>query len=453
MTIRRLTLWTLAVALATPLALADEKDLRDQIVLKDGSTLQGRVIERFNEEGIVLYEGTRSKTIQREDIVSLVTVRDRLRTFLAEHIAGLTAEEEWQRHELALRLELPRMATLQAHQVLLADRSHEGAHEFLGHKQSPDGYRWLADRRWVPEKEYDEFIREWPDRLVLESEHYVLETNTSRLQAVDMLFDLEFAYLQWMEVFGEELRAGEDVLERGVDEHKMTFHVFATKDDKGFKDAFTSAREPLYNPSTDVTTARGNPNLAFTYFELGRGQRPRDFFDIATQQLMYSTLVLSRRSGYLPPSLNVRHAHWVELGMGYWFGRQFAGPPGYASKIEFRPEPRTVALANRIVGSGPLTKVRKEVTNLVGLPYALFYEHSEAEVHRAKARNFFRFLIEIDPPVVYRNKEVGRGRAGLFHYLRDVYVVPTGHSSSSLDKGLGGKVEYLYDDWVRWRFL
>ncbi len=236
----------------------------------------------------------------------------------------------------------------------------------------------------------------------------------------------------------------------------MTFWVYRDKQDKGFKLYYNSEREPFYNPSTATTTDRSNPNLAISYYKEGTGLRPVDFFNIAVQQLMYSTLVLPRKRGYIPTTEYTIPAHWAEIGMGYWLGRQFGGPAGYARHQRFVADARNRELASRRIASGPLANGRKrrEVTNLIGLERRYYYIQSSdnvKELYRAKARSFFRFLIEEDPDVVFNRKVVGKGREGLMGYLRDVYIQPTSHSSKSFDKALGGKVELLYEPWVRWR--
>lgn len=444
---------TSIAAVAPPAAAAGEDDLRDSVLLENGKTLRGRVLERYGEEHVILYQGNKRKKLPVEDVVSLTTVRDKLRSFLAEHVEGLTVEEEWGLVQTALDLELPRMADLQAWRVLVFDPQHDGAHEHLGHVRRRGAWRWPIDRKQLKREDWEETIQDWNDRLVLESEHYLVETNTSLHQAVNCLFDLELVYLEWMDRFGEELRAGEEVLR---DEDRMVVHVFRDRQDKGYKDYYNKKREPHYDPSTQVRTSKGFSNLAFVHYNMGRGSRPVGFFDVAIQQLMYSTLVLSRQSGYLPHDVTTRDGHWVELGFGYWFGRQFGGSPGYARHLEFTAEPKTARLANVRMTRGPLSSrpVRKEVKNLIGLELRHYYtidKDNTSEIYRAKARNFFRFLIETDPPVIHRNKVVGSGRAGLVRYLREVYVKPTSHSSSSFDDSLGGKAELLYDPWVKWR--
>ena len=441
---------------AAPAPTGGEKDLRDRVVLEDGRELRGRVLQRYGE-AVVLYEGTRRTEIPRDEVAELHTVRDAVDRFLAGHSPGLTVDEEWARVQLATDLQLPEMATLQAWRVLALEPQHPGANELLGHPQIKGEYRWLHGRRRRKDKltpeDFAERISDWKQRLVLESEHYRVETDTSLDRAISVLFDLELAYLYWMEDFGEELEAGEDVLE---EDHKMTVWVFREAEDEGFKQYLNSEREPFYDPSMDTFTEQSNPNLLLTYLSEASRDRPEQLFELAVQQLMYSLLVLSRRDGWIPNQQYTIPAHWAELGFGYWYGRQLGGRAGHPRRQPFVPEARTRRLANIRLLTGPLSNgnARREMTNLIGLERRYYYVVSDDEVsqiYRAKARSFFRFLIEQDPDVVWNHRVVGSGRAGLMSYLREVYITPTSHSTSSFDDALGGKVELLYDPWVRWR--
>lgn len=47
-------------------------------------------------------------------------------------------------------------------------------------------------------------------------------------------------------------------------------------------------------------------------------------------------------------------------------------------------------------------------------------------------------------------KQVGSGRAGLWHYFREVYGTPRAHASDAFDEGLGAKVETLEEPWKAW---
>ncbi|MFT7486853.1 MAG: hypothetical protein ACI9F9_002709 [Candidatus Paceibacteria bacterium] len=432
---------------------AGDEVYRDSITLKNGKVIEGRILERNNPEQLVLYQKTRSKEYDHEDIASIHTVRDDLDKFMTGHSPNLTVEEEWRRVQEAMGLGLDSMARVQAWKVLTLDPQHGGANEHLGHKRIAGEYRWVWRKKQQKPKDFAEQIQEWSKRFVLESEHYVVETNTTVGQAVNIIHDLELVYLYWMQEFGEELWTGEDVYDKN---HKMTFWVYQDKSDKGYKLYYNSKREPFYNPSTVTSTDRSNPNLAISYYKEGTGERPVDFFNVAIQQLMYSTLVLSRKRGYIPITEYTIPAHWAELGMGFWLGRQFGGPAGYARHQRFVVDSRNRELASRRILRGPLSNglKRREVTNLIGLERRYYYVTSQDnvnELYRAKARSFFRFLVEADPEVISNRRVVGYGRAGVMGYLRDVYIMPTSHSSKSFDKALGGKVELLYDGWVKWR--
>jgi len=453
-----------ALLLLLPLAAApaasaagSEDDLRDTVTLAKGGVLRGRVLERYGDEEIVLYVGTNQKKIAKKDVAEIRTVRDALDDFLLGHSPNQTIEEEWARVQLAKDLQLPEMADVQAWRVLVMDPQHKGANEHLGHPLHRGEYRWLHGKRRKKDKltpeDFNERIREWKTRFRLESEHYIVETDTSIDQAIATLFDLELVYLYWMDTFGEEINAGEDVY---VEDHKMTAWIYRDIDDDGFKLYYNSNREPLYDPSQITRTELGNPNLLLTYYSETSGDRPLQLFDLAVQQLMYSTLVLSRRDGWIPNQQYTIPAHWAELGFGYWLGRQFGGRAGYARHQPFVAEARNRNLANLFLSRGPLSNgsKRREVTNLIGLERRYYYilgDDHISEIYRAKARSFFRFLIEQDPNVVVNNRVVGSGRQGLMQYLREVYISPTSHSTSAFDKALGGKVELLYEPWVRWR--
>ncbi len=427
---------------------------RDKVTLKDGKQIEGRLLERYHPEHVVLYRKTNQEEIPHADIESIRTLRDDLQSFMGGHREGLTIEEEWRRVQEAVGLNLNNMARVQAWKVLTLDPQHGPANEFLGHSPIRGKYNWLLGKKKYSPEDFAERIGDWRDRFVLDSEHYTLETDTSVLKAVQVLYDLEAVYLHWMQEFGKELQAGEDVY---LANHRMTMHVFENRDDRGFTFALNSRREPFYDPSSTTTTARtSNPNLAFTYYQGGTNDRPVDFFNVAIQQLLYSTLVLPRRNSFVPANEYSTPAHWLDIGMGYWLGRQFGGPAGYARPQRFVSDSRNRELASRRLRSGPLSggSAARELTNLVSLGRRYYYNVSKDntnELYRAKARSFFRYLMEEDPPLVLNNKVVGRGREGLLRYLREVYIHPTNYSSKSFDNALGGKVELLFEGWLDWR--
>lgn len=441
----------LAVALLPRLAAAggDDPPERDVVTLADGKELRGRVLSRYGPGPLILLQKGEPQEIPQEDVKGVATERDRLAQFLAQRDRPMKAAEAWKLVEVARKLGLEHMAEVQAWQVLVLDPAHEGANEMLGHRAWREGYRWNLPRGSVKPKEFDERTRRWKDRFVLESEHWIVETNAGLRRAVDCAMDLERAYVEWMKDYGEALQAREFVLDT---DRKMVMWILANPDEKGVGWMIPSEHEPYYSGGTGTTTKSGNPNVSITYCA---GAFPKRFFDVAAQQMMYSLLVLGDVKGDLPRDEVTRHSHWVELGMGYSFGNTFGGEPGYATRRAFLPEERLVRLARKKVDSGPLTQGGKELTNLVGMETVQFYTSGDLDdVHRAKACSFFRFLETAHPAIKPRKGPPIEARDALYRYIRDVYGTPKGHSSSALDDCLGGghrPLEKLEEPWEAWR--
>jgi hypothetical protein len=424
---------------------------RDAVVLKNGQEERGVVIEDHEPEPVVLLlDGGRRREFAREEVQRVDKLRDRLASFLGVRKEGLTPDQEWQLVVDAERARLPRMARAQAYRVLLADPLHEGAHQLLGHRRSGADWDWILDGRLVPAKKYPEKSREWNTRIVLEGEHFVVETDAGLKRASEILFDLEGLYVWWMAHLGPLLRASEDV-DQSRDE-KMTFLVHRNLE--SFQPL--ARKEPHYDPSGELRTAKGGINVARTFY-VPDAERPEELFELAAQSLIYSTLVLGKTKGSVPPELR-RSAHWVEIGLAYWVARHAGGKPGYPEfatpftgsfVLDFDAARLTL---DPIRAPHPLANARYEVTNLIGLGYDYFVGNS-SNIPLAKARcgSFVAFLIEADPSVQRGKKVVATGREALWRYFREVYGTPTASSSSAFDAGFnGGRIEELDAPWKAW---
>lgn len=461
---RLIALATLLCLLLAPRSSAagGDRDL-DVVTLKGGKSVRGRVILRYGPEELVLYQGTSSREYPLDEVVAVETERDRLARFLAARKPGQSVADSWRLVELAQDLDLDRMARLQAYHVLTQDAGHVGANELLGHVKAGKSWRWRLGKKLYTHDKFHERIQDWGHRLKLSSVHWDLETDTSVRQAVDTLMDLELLYLYWMEEYGAELFAGEGVI---YDASRMRIELYRDASDKGFTNKINKLAEPYFYPAQlSGGAAAPSVNTIYTYYKSRGAPRPESLFDLGTQQLMYTTLLLSRFKGSAPRQVNSRLCHWVELGMGHWIAGHLGGPPGFAAEQPvFRADPAVRELSQVVMKTGPLSKnwVRREITNLIGLTHDQFNTtgssaktvegHRRAEVYRAKARSLFLYLVQEDPVVLDRHKRpAGSGREGLFHYMRDVYSTPTGQSSSAFDDGLNGRVETLMDGWVEWR--
>ena len=204
-----------------------------------------------------------------------------------------------------------------------------------------------------------------------------------------------------------------------------------------------------------MTTSKGGINVARTYYLPDEG-RPVGLFQLGAQSLIYSTLLLGKTKGSEPGLDFKRRAIWVEIGLAYWVERHCGGQPGYPELKTpldgtFALDFDTARWTLEPVSGGPLIRARNELTNLIGLHYEDFYDtdtNTNLHLYKARCASFVSFLIEVNPPVKKGKKELGRGREGLWYYLRDVYGTPKAHSSSAFDDAFGGaKVESLEDLW------
>lgn len=428
---------------------AQSGEAPDVLVLNDGKRLEGVVFERFHPDHVIFLKRTQRKEIKRTDIASMDVKRDRQARLLRRVVPGLDAAARWELAQSAIAERLPKLARVLAYHTLIADAEHAEAHGFLGHVLKRDSWRWAQGKKLFEKSDFDERIQDWSERFVLESEHYVLETNTSVEQAVEIALDLERLYLFWMDTLGPPSRCAEDIDDPLTE--RMHFYVYRSRDDRGFNEPRAPDREPHYDLSTETMTAQGNANVAMTYY-VDNVNRPLMLFELGTRQLMYSLLVLAKNRGTRPPSFEATYCHWLEWGLGYWVAGRLDGPAGYATPKPFEIEYRILEDALEIPARGPLLTVREELTNLIGLPTAWFYDHGRtSDIHRAKAISFTAFLIEANEPVVFRRETRAHTRAGLFAYLRDAYGTPTAHSSSAFDEAIGdAKIEVLGDPWRAW---
>ena len=413
-----------------------------------------RVLWRWADDGkavtAMLPSGKR-KEVPKDEVLRIDARRDRTAAFLDQRRPGDDVGRSWELALLAEEERLPYLARVQAWHVLTLDPGHAEAHRMLGHEQRSGAWRWRLAGDELGEDDFHERILDWKDRLVLEGEHFIVESDAGLERTVQTVFDLERVYTVWMERFAQILGAAEDV---DLLTDKMTLFLYRSKEDDGFRAFRTQDKEPFYDPTRQTTTRGGNPNVAFTYY-VEDAARPLRLFDIATQQVLYSTMTYGRHAGDPPANSLSLHAHWVELGLGYWIERQLTGPPGHAALQVFAFDPEEARLALERPAKGPLRSQRGQLANLIGLETTQFYRTGDIDLlHRAKARAFVAYLLEVDPPVHKRGRSevVGSGREGLLCYLREAYGTATAHSSSRLDAclGDGARVESLEDGWREW---
>jgi hypothetical protein len=427
---------------------------RDRVVLRGGKELRGVVLQSFAPDHVLLLrEGNRREEIPRAEIERVDSLRARLAAFLRIRRPGLALESEWDLVADARSVGLERTARLQAYHVLLRDPRHAEAHAFLGHRRAGDGWKWALDGELVSAQAFSARSADWNQRLVLAGEHVTLETNCGLRRAVDTLFDLESLYVWWLEHLGPALQAAEDVDD--PQRERIVFRVHQGREDPSFEQ-LTSEREPYYDPSGGSAEFNPCSNVAHTYYPED-GDRPLRLFELGTEVLMYTTLVLGRTLDEDDHKLR-RLSHWAEVGLGAWVARHASGPPGHPGfrapfAQAFTLDPGTVAASLAPIRAPHLLlKGRSELANLVALPF-FELEGGEENVPEARARcaTFVSFLLEEDPLPDAREASAGGGRDAFWRYLREVYGRQQAYSREAFDAGLaGGSVGGFEARWRAW---
>jgi hypothetical protein len=441
---------------------ADVLELRYE---KRQTKLEGRLLCITDPEWIWFLGKRGVERLPKGEVLGLTvdSRRSRLADWMALRQPGMSADQAFALVAEAEQRGLLAMARLQAMNVLLLDGEHAGAHRYLGHEldKRSGHYRWpLREGKPLPTNAYVEWVlSSWDRRVVLESEHYLLETDCGLEVALNALFDLERLYLFWMQTTGAELWAFEDVHQ--PERRRMAWRVFKDRFQPGYDLLVAADRPPEYDPTqaTEVQFVshegwrRSSSNLVYSHLPAGASQ-PAEFFELGVTQLLTSTLLLGNPDACDPPEPGPgqpipRYSAvpiWAELGLATYVGRQFGGAPGFGAyrTDQILLTSDEIYQARSRVGQtspSPLSLAKAEITNLIGLPYPYFRAIQAgspgtiSDWHRAKARAWGVYLLDQrpTPPLAERS-----ARTAFLTYLRDSLRTGRGPSSSLLDESFGG---------------
>jgi hypothetical protein len=406
----RLAAAAACVALLGPSVVA-QADLRDRVTLRNGKEIRGRVLSPFGPERILLVQGGQRRRYPHVMVRDVHTVNDDVRTFFEfrkQH--GKDPKRAWYLVEWAASKKLDGIARLQALSVVLADPKHEKAHAFLGHRKRRGEWLWPVAKKHRSFADFEKFHGKWSKSLALTGEHFRVKTNAGVAKAVEMLFDLERLYLFWMDEIGEPLRMNEAV-------EPIDVHVWGSQ----FRFPRISA---VHLPYYDVK----NENAA-TFFRAD-GKRPEQLFAVATQAMIYATLVDNR-------AVHDRShvCAWAEVGLGLWIESKFDGKPGHA-------EPLKKARFDPLVASS-VFRTRPRLNRVIHLHYELYYELSRmTSIRWGATEALAHYLMSEKPDPKIRER--------FMDYLHRVFRKGLGDSSSAFDKAMGEKVESLQPKFMRW---
>ncbi|MCA8941899.1 MAG: hypothetical protein KDB80_05000, partial [Planctomycetes bacterium] len=305
------------LALAAPAqSLFDRNDERDLIVLTNGKELHGRVLQRHTPDEVLLLQGNRRVRVDKNKITRIETVRDQIRAFFKrregrDHGAAAT---HWEMCEWARKRKLPHLARVAAYATLARDPDHDKAHEFLEHRLRGKTWMWKLGSRYMPRDRFEEYTSDIGHGLVIQSENFVIETDAGLMRTCDALYDLERLYVWWLDEHGPALQL-EEILE------PLPLKVF--DHDSNFP-ALSSQWMGYFVP-------KPYDDRTYLFYEENQ-RRPKQMFTMASQHLLYRTLVGDADPG----GPQERFCAWIEFGVSQWAESQFHGDPGQAEPGDVR---------------------------------------------------------------------------------------------------------------------
>ncbi len=406
--------WLLAGLLGPSLQLAAQDDLRDRLVRTDGKVLTGRLVTPHSPDEMLLLQGGKRVRVARADLASVELVGDAIREFCERRLAMKdSAKAQWFLVDWANSHGLPGLARAQAMLIVLDDDSHDAAHEFLGHKKMNKGWLWELDGRHVTREQFENSLVKKPIDLV--GERFVLRCDGGLRTNLAALLDLEHLGVVFHAQFGKALQLRESLIPMRI-ECSRNVEAFQKW---GFRPL------PYYTPAP-------HGDLARTFYAGASPIRPQKLFFVATQALLYHTLIgdVARNND------RDRVCPWLEIGLGMYMENTMQGPAGFAAPGALRAQDLQ---AMQALGRD------FRITQLLHLPmYGGFYllDDTATAVNWSAAVMFVAWLLDADndPPT----------REPFLTFVREALGEKKGDSSSAFDKVMGRRIEDLEEPWLKW---
>jgi hypothetical protein len=349
----------------------------DEVVLKSGKSLRGRVV--FEDESVlILRQESRDTPIERAEIERVESRRSNLGVLL-DNAARAELGDVGELELLAAQAEemgLPGEAQVFWWRALLVDREHAAARAALGHVKRAGEWVIPVRGRMVDWDKRFQLARDWGTAWELASLHYRLRSNLPLEACLDALLDLERLYRAFYELLGAELRLYEVCRPMSVNLHADRASYPETAGEAG-----------RYDPGTDRVLVDASRGLLFTTLA-----------HEATHQLLQDTVFRERSGeGEIPPWLNEGLAEYV------------AASVAHAPNLVFEPG----RLEPRHFRAHAQSKDPFDVTRVLSFSTGDFDASSQRELKYAQAYTLVHFLL---------HGAEGRHRAGFLDFLRAVYA-------------------------------
>ncbi len=403
------------LALLTVLALVPTQSPRpnssgdrplDQVVLADGTRLEGRVV--FEDASkIVLRIGSRDRVLERPEIQSAETRLSAWREAMDRwrHLEKEDATKIADIATFATRVGLREEARVFALRAVAVDPENRLAREILGHERKEKDKDWSLredGRRWTWTERVKR-SRDFRDAWQLETTHWSMRSNLPLLDATNAILDLENVYATFFDVVAPVVGAYHVDAPLAAQVHADSGSYPEVGGGRGF-----------YDRVGRVLTVNADGGL-------DRGLLVHE----ATHQLLAATAVLVRGGkGEISP--------WLDEGLAEYFRATIVGPAGRMSYDENAIDARSMRAQEHATDTYKLSRI-------LTFDAGEYLSTSRQDLKYAQSYNFVHFLMAAD------NR---RYQPRFFDFLRSAW---DGHGSSTdLESALGAKIDAIEKAWIVW---
>ncbi len=286
--------------------LASDARALDRVTLKDGKTVDGRVVFE-GPDRIVVRVGTKDRDIAIADVVEIHS-RARDDRDVVQRWEKLAPEDTKGRLELAQfarEHDLEGEARLLALSVLSKDAICEAAHVFLGNEKKLGAWLIKVGSHSIPFDRWMDARLDFSDADPMPTAHFMLRTNVPLDAACNFALELELFYLAFMDWFRPELDLYE-VLE------PIAVHVHA--DNKSYPGG--TGRKGYFDPQANTV-----------FVDVSGGLTLDVLIHESTHALLNATAARAKDArGSIPSWIDEGLADYMSLSRGGVFGH-----PLYAS--------------------------------------------------------------------------------------------------------------------------
>jgi hypothetical protein len=383
-----------------------QSDTPDLIVLKDGEEIECRVL--FEDEDTVVYTKKRKgKEIARQEVQSVQSIERSLREYL-ERFDRISSGDTTALLGLAEFCESRELFAEARHlriRVVLMDPTNETAWTKLGGVYSKRrGWRMKVRGRFYSLEQLRDRIDDWKNAMEIPTSHFLVKTDVAPERTMNLLVDLERAYLTFYDLLGGVLRL------YPFDE-APELRVYASADD--YPSPPIRGQVAYFQPGGNVM----HVNAA------GARDAPHAAVAELTDVLLFNSFRRTTgKTGSIPP--------WARNGFALAFGAAYRRDPGHASwDLSY---PIQAYFDQHAAAQDPLS-----LKDVVRASFGAWNSGPKAELYAAQSYTLAHFLSHANDRVY---------RKGFGEYLLSAYKGK--RSLSHLEKALDLKEREIEERWT-----